>query len=488
VHFVPNNFNFPALTVADVREHEGMPTKAVRALLTATYTTAAGCLRGFNDADYTREGGVGIIAPTIAHADRTNTGGGVGYQPNTNFFDPDSFLTLSALMYSGDPYLLKRSREVIERTSSYMCGVGIRADKEFCKEPIPVPSSSSSSVPVSVSAERVWRKHGQQVHHLTTQAGEGGTVMKPVYTSIAKSTQLGPNIFLTLSLLKYVALTADYDWFDKMFPYVHGTAQFLMQFFDSSVGLFTAPGPLWIDVLIRENYTSDSNAMLVPTLRLLADAFDVHEEMQAASKKNATASPGDKALATPVVTAKLLRETSDRVVVAMNKELWGTSPLAGPDDHYVTQVDPSGERHDFVDYDSNLLAVAFGVSSRDRGELVLKRVDAGKNTHTKPTWVSEVPYDGYDNCYIKEHGTKCGDSIVAIGRVAWADALARQAVGGAEQQNKFDSLILDPIVELLLKNTWLPERCGNLILAQWRRRGRGHMKTCVHHVLTHTIY
>ena len=92
-------------------------------------------------------------------------------------------------------------------------------------------------------------------------------MLTPVYTSIAKSTQLGPNIFLTLSLLKYVALTSDYDWLLSMWKYVHGSATFLMQFFDPSVGLFSVPGPLWLDVLIRENYTSDSNAMLVPTLR-----------------------------------------------------------------------------------------------------------------------------------------------------------------------------------------------------------------------------
>ena len=38
------------------------------------------------------------IATTIARPSR-------GYGGNYNFFDPDNFISLSAMIYSGDPYL-----------------------------------------------------------------------------------------------------------------------------------------------------------------------------------------------------------------------------------------------------------------------------------------------------------------------------------------------------------------------------------------------
>jgi hypothetical protein len=54
--------------------------------------------------------------------------------------------------------------------------------------------------------------------------------------------------------------------------YATSCVQFLMDRFDESVGLFNAPGPLWIDTFIRANYTSDTNAAMIMLCELMADA------------------------------------------------------------------------------------------------------------------------------------------------------------------------------------------------------------------------
>eukprot|EP00961_Rhodomonas_salina_P006606 89665-Rhodomonas_salina.1 len=76
-----------------------------------------------------------------------------------------------------------------------------------------------------------------------------------------------------------------------------------------------------------------------------------------------------------------LRDQAMRVQTAMNERLW-----AG--DHYITSVDARGETQDFVDYDSNLMAAAFGIADEaavcaepeaacaSRAQLVLARVDS----------------------------------------------------------------------------------------------------------------
>lgn len=96
----------------------------------------------------------------------------------------------------------------------------------------------------------------------------------PTYESIAGSEQLGPNIFWTFSVLRYIALTQDSAFAAAIFPFVDLSTKYVLTFFDADKGLFRAPGPLWIDVIVRENYTSDSNGMLVPYLQKVADFYD----------------------------------------------------------------------------------------------------------------------------------------------------------------------------------------------------------------------
>jgi hypothetical protein len=138
------------------------------------------------------------------------------------------------------------------------------------------------------------------------------------------------------------------------------------------------------------------------------------------------------------------------IVTGMNTHLW-----AG--DHYITQLNPDGTTRDFVDYDSNLLAVAFGIAPPDRAKLILARVDSGPCTHgdpaagrPRPTWVSEKLYGPADT-----YGGNTGDSATTMGRIGWADGHARRAVGDAAT---FSNLILDPIQQQVDAATWLPER------------------------------
>jgi hypothetical protein len=196
------------------------------------------------------------------------------------------------------------------------------------------------------------------------------------------------------------------------------------------VGLIDAPGPLWIDVFIRNGYTSDTNAYMVGLLRDVAEA------------EEATGHDAD---------AARHRAMSARIAQAMNDRLW-----AG--DHYVTQLNPDGSTRDFVDYDANLLAVAYGVAPPDRARAVLDRVDSGPCTHGRATWVSERFY-GPDDTY---HGNT-GDSATAMGRIGWADAIARRRAG---DRATYRDKILGPLRSDLLARTWLTERydcAGNAI-------------------------
>jgi hypothetical protein len=94
----------------DNRNHNLIPNMSeldIRTFLTGIYASPVGCLQSYYDL---RDG---TIAPTISHPD-------VGYSPNSNFFDPDNYISVSAMMYSGDDYLMKEVRKVLERTAETM--------------------------------------------------------------------------------------------------------------------------------------------------------------------------------------------------------------------------------------------------------------------------------------------------------------------------------------------------------------------------------
>ena len=112
-----------------------------------------------------------------------------------------------------------------------------------------------------------------------------------------------------------------------------------------------------------------------------------------------------------------------------------------------------------MDYDSNLLAVMAGVAARvpGRAEATLKRVDSGPCTHARATYVSEIYYN-QSNC----NGGNTGDSAVTMGRIAWLDGRARRLMGTKDAGEMARDVILAPLQEELLANTWMYERyqCG----------------------------
>ena len=233
-------------------------------------------------------------------------------------------------------------------------------------------------------------------------------------------------------MLRYISLTQDQPFAASIFPYVDLSTRYVLTFFDEKQGLFNAPGPLWIDVIVRENFTADSNAMLVPYLQKVADFYDfMHVDADFAAS---------------------LRTLAETVSANIRSQLFDQQT----NDHFITQLNPDNTIRDFVDYDSNLMTVAFGIIT-DPAQIkrVLKRVDSGPYTHVRGTWCSEVPYSGdAEDCYIVG-GDVCGDSIVTLARIGWVDSLARKRIGDVDT---FQNLLLRPLQDDLLSDVWLYER------------------------------
>jgi hypothetical protein len=376
-----NDMDFPTFPVADASSQPRMSELDLRSFLTGIYASPPGCLQSYYDL---RDG---TISPTIATPD-------YGYSPNTNFFDPDNFISISAMLFSGDAYLTNEVRKVLERTAETMCGIGKDQDSSYCGAASVRQRPLRGTVSPHPLKEQLNPRDGQLMHHYIN--------LSPTYESIATSEQLGPNVFWTLSALRYASVTGDFDWLLKMEPYLSLSAHFLLSFFDEDASMLLVPGPLWIDVLVRENYTSDSNAIVPYVFREFAAAFDLlHESNHVYREAHKSFS-------------EELRRVADAIVDGMNAHLW--SEAEG--DHYVTQLNRDmATTRDFVDYDSNLLAIAFDVAPEDRIPKIFSRVDEGPYTHIRATWCSELPYTGDRcDCYIVG-GTVCGDSIVTLGRI-----------------------------------------------------------------------
>ena len=319
---------------------------------------------------------VGQIATTI-HRPTT------GYSNNYNFFDPDNYLSTSALLYSGDRYLQNQVLQVLERNGDFI------NDK------------------------------GQLPHHF-----QG---VYPQYNALSGETQTGPNVFWILSCFNYVKLTGDNDWLEGYMPKLRKASAFL---FDMIVDgpqkpLLSVPGSLMIDVFIRNKMTSDTNAMAVGFFREFAAA---------------------ELLTGNATGAAVLSELADSISEQMMKYLWDKKS----DDHFITQLNPDGSTRDFVDYDSNFIAVSNGIVSKP--ELVQKlfnRIDSGRCAPAH-TFVSEKYY-GPSDCT----SGNTGDSWTAMGRIAWFDSLSRKLYNDSKH---FDDVIMNPLISEVIKRTWLHER------------------------------
>ena len=153
-----------------------------------------------------------VHSHTTRHDSTRHGGPDVGYSPNTNFFDPDSFLTVSAMLFTSDAYIVEEVRKVLQRTADYMCGVGKDADPGYCGGGADLTEagaeagaemtdgaaasatatatkddgSAAMAAVAAVGAVAEAARDGQLAHHLIN--------LDPTYLSIAGSTQLGEEI------------------------------------------------------------------------------------------------------------------------------------------------------------------------------------------------------------------------------------------------------------------------------------------------------
>ena len=219
IALAPNDKNFPPPPDDEVGMTQ-LSGDDLEAIHTASYGSAVGCLCTYDNEVVTGQR-VAQVATTIARPDR-------GYAGTYNYFDPDNYLTMSALIYSGDPYLLQQARLVIERSGAFLL------------------------------------PNGQLPHHFVGA--------KPTYSALSGATQTGPNTFWTLSALSYARNAGDLAWLRAYMPTLRRAASFCFDLIDPSTSLLRAPGPLMIDVFLRSNYTADSNAMIVGFLGEFAEA------------------------------------------------------------------------------------------------------------------------------------------------------------------------------------------------------------------------
>jgi hypothetical protein len=156
------------------------------------------------------------------------------------------------------------------------CGIGKEADASYCDVGLSTrlhPRLSSSLAVTHPTFRKENELRGEEMKPRTGQLMHHFINLVPTYESIATSEQLGPNVFWTLSAIRYASLNNDPEWLLEMLPFFELSARYLASFYDEDQGLLLVPGPLWIDVIVRENYTSDSNAIAPHIFRQLAEVL-----------------------------------------------------------------------------------------------------------------------------------------------------------------------------------------------------------------------
>ena len=409
----PNNKDFPIASFSTGLYYDPQQsTKLLSdidmyAFFTGIYASPVNCLRT----------AINAVAPNIAVGQISTSvhSPAQGYEDTYNYFDPDNYLSTTAMMCSGYSFIQEQVRKVIEHSGDYLT------------------------------------KDGQLPHHFSN--------LEPTYVALSGETQPGPNVFWILSAFNYAKNTANFKWLKEYMPVLRRASNFLFDLIDPEKKLLYVPGSLFIDVFIRNNFTADTNAMMVGFLQEFADAEERVGNITGANN---------------------LRNISNSIAFAMNDYLWNKTT----NDHYITQLNKDGSTADFVDYDANLMAVANKVcndeyilpsrnplgnkkemsqqgyafkqkKSNSRCLSLLSRVDSGQCTHGnknqgKATWVSEYYYGENDTT-----DGNTGDSSVAMGRIGWFDALSRQNTKDLET---FDNLLLNPLQEDLLRFTFMRER------------------------------
>jgi hypothetical protein len=100
------------------------------------------------------------------------------YKLRFNFFDPDAFFVVCSMVYSGEPALFQRAKHILQLTAKYI-------PKEHV-----VP------------------------HHLIFGRG----IVFPAWNALSTASQPGPNIFWTLSCLRYAGASGDLEFLVEIWP------------------------------------------------------------------------------------------------------------------------------------------------------------------------------------------------------------------------------------------------------------------------------
>jgi len=267
-------------------------------------------------------------------------------------------------------------------------------------------------------SESAQKPDGQMPHHFEAGA--------PTYISIAKSSQTGPNIFWVIAASEYVAGSGDEAWLLSHYAHLRLATDWVLAKYDAEKHLLRADGPLFIDVFRRNGYTLDTNVAALYLLDRMSEIADFCSDQDSAER---------------------YRQMRRNLYQGIHEQLWD----AKDKDHFITQRNLDGSARDLVDYDGNFAALAFGVPDETDARKVLKRLDAGAQTHPgmRGTWVSERRYEKED-CY----GGNDGDSDVAMARIWWLDMATRARM---EDRATFDTLLAS-LESDLLRDVWMPER------------------------------
>lgn len=247
---------------------------------------------------------------------------------------------------------------------------------------------------------------------------------EPLYLAISGSPQPGPNMFLIEAAIEIACATGDVEWFqDAWARGLRRAAEWLLRQRNPETGLLSVTGALWADTFRRAGITLDTNAMALRTFRRAAGAA-----------RTAGDDIGDR-----------LEAAADAVKTGFGA-LWAAS-----DDHFVTSIAADGTMlDDHVDTE-NYLAIATGAATPEQARRIVDLFDDHPLTHPggRGTYVSLRPYTAAD-CY----GGNVGDSDIAMGRLWWADLLARRAMGDAAAfRSLFETVRGD-----LLDRVWMRER------------------------------
>eukprot|EP01061_Rhynchopus_euleeides_P007526 TRINITY_DN16566_c0_g1_i1.p1 TRINITY_DN16566_c0_g1~~TRINITY_DN16566_c0_g1_i1.p1 ORF type:complete len:790 (+),score=330.31 TRINITY_DN16566_c0_g1_i1:86-2455(+) len=337
---------------------------------------------------------LGQIATSLASPVR-------GYEGGYNFFDPDNYLALTAIMYAADADLLAEVKKVFMRSADFM-------------------DSSTGQLP----------------HHFINSS--------PTFQAISGATQTGPNVFWIMTVLNYVKLTQDFDFLKTYIPTIQKATDFLVNQIVTDVAvpgrgtiqaLLKAQGSLMIDVFIRTHFTTDTNVALVLLFRDLSEAY---------------LSLGD------TTNSNKFSNLASLIAGSVEAALWDT-------DHYITDLSPEGKTRDFIDYDANLLAISAGVADLDtRSVAILGRVDSGRCAKSH-SFVSEKwygPADTYGG-NVGDSWTAMGRiawyDAMSRKRVGQMLFRTNKTVADAALSH-FNDVLVDPIRDAVLEGTWVRER------------------------------